>query len=439
MKKFTFSLLSIAFAMTGFAQQNMTLSFTGIHNTSYVQLDSIRIMNRTQDCDTVLHWPDTLLNLTYVGIAEFDNSESRLQVFQNHPNPVANETDIAVYVPEKDQVRILVTDITGKTIITQTRQLEKGTHAFHFMPGAGKMYLFTAAGRFEKSSIKIQSIRKSKTQNPVLTYSGKTNAQNSELKSTNAWRDFVFMPGDELILAGCYDTLESGILDNPELSKDYVFQFAYDIPCPGMPTVEYGGQVYNTVLIGNQCWLKENLNIGTMIPGDDEMQNNSTIEKYCYNDDPANCDEYGALYQWDEMMQYVTQQGAQGICPDGWHLPTDEEWKTLEGTVDSQYPVGDPEWDNTGWRGLDAGKNLKSTSGWNNNGNGTDLYGFGALPGGFRYSNGSFFSIGFGYWWSSSENSGTYAWSRYLVHDYDLSLRNIYSKGLGFSVRCLRD
>ncbi len=243
MKKFTFFLLGIAFTMTGFAQQNMTLSFTGINNTSYVQLDSIRIMNRTQDCDTVLHWPDTLLNITYVGINEFDIPDSRLQVFQNHPNPVLYETDIAVYVPEIGQVRILVTDITGKTLITQNRLLEKGTHTFHFMPGAGKMYLFTAADRFEKNSIKIQSIGKSKTQNPILTYSGKTNTQNSKVKSTKAWRDFVFMPGDELIMAGCYDTLESGMMDFPETSQDYVFQFAYDIPCPGMPTVDYGGPV----------------------------------------------------------------------------------------------------------------------------------------------------------------------------------------------------
>ena len=75
------------------------------------------------------------------------------------------------------------------------------------------------------------------------------------------------------------------------------------------------------------------------------MTDNGTMEKYCYNNEPDSCTKYGGLYQWDEMMQYTTQQGVQGICPPGWHLPTDEEWKVLEGAVDSQYGIGDPEWD----------------------------------------------------------------------------------------------
>jgi uncharacterized protein (TIGR02145 family) len=212
-------------------------------------------------------------------------------------------------------------------------------------------------------------------------------------------------------------------------------------PCPGIETISYGGQVYNTVLIGDQCWLKENLNIGEMIPGGDEMQDNGMIEKYCYGTNPANCATYGGLYQWNEMMDYTTTAGAQGICPDGWHIPTDDEWKILEGTVDSQYPVGDPEWNSIGYRrGFEAGKNLKSTYGWNYQGDGTDLYGFGALPGGGRYSGGSYGSVGnTGSWWSSSEYSGSDAWYRRLFHINNGSHRYYYPKIYGFSVRCLKD
>ncbi|MFP4471865.1 MAG: FISUMP domain-containing protein, partial [Bacteroidales bacterium] len=119
------------------------------------------------------------------------------------------------------------------------------------------------------------------------------------------------------------------------------------------------GQSYATVQIGDQCWMAENLNLGERIDGSEEMADNGIIEKYCYDDDPANCETYGGLYQWNEMMQYNTA-GSQGICPEGWSVPTDEEWKTLEGTVDSQYPVGDPIWDNTDFRGFDVGLNLKS-------------------------------------------------------------------------------
>jgi uncharacterized protein (TIGR02145 family) len=189
-------------------------------------------------------------------------------------------------------------------------------------------------------------------------------------------------------------------------------------PCPGLETITYGGQVYNTVLIGNQCWLAVNLNY--------EAGNS-----WCYDNDPSNCDTYGRLYDWETALT---------VCPSGWKLPSDDEWKILEGTVDSQYPVGDPEWDDTGYRGLDAGKNLKSTSGWNSNRNGTDLYGFGALPGGRRYSGGSFNSLGnYGYWWSSSEYSGSYAWSRTLSYDSDGSHRYDGTKTYGRSVRCLKD
>ncbi len=116
-------------------------------------------------------------------------------------------------------------------------------------------------------------------------------------------------------------------------------------PCPGMPTVIYEGRTYNTVKIKKQCWLKENLNVGMMIPWREKSKNNNVIEKYCYNDSIANCDKYGGLYQWAEAVQY--KNGAdntttanpkmkgkvQGICPLGWHLPNKEESYTLGNSV----------------------------------------------------------------------------------------------------------
>ncbi|MCD4730749.1 MAG: hypothetical protein K8R74_09130 [Bacteroidales bacterium] len=202
------------------------------------------------------------------------------------------------------------------------------------------------------------------------------------------------------------------------------------------------GQKYTTVLIGNQCWMAENLNIGTRIDGGDDQSNNDTIEKYCYNNLETNCDTYGGLYQWNEMIQYATTEGVQGICPHDWQLPTDEEWKQLEGTVDSQYPVGDPIWNNYNYRGHDAGLNLKSASGWSGTGNGTDLYGFTALPGGCRNMSGGFGSLGeIGYFMTSTEYSNitTEAVSRVLHYDnHDNVLRWHYDKYVGLSVRCLK-
>ena len=138
-------------------------------------------------------------------------------------------------------------------------------------------------------------------------------------------------------------------------------------------------------------------------------------------------------------MQYVTTEGTQGICQNGWHIPSDDEWKLLEANVDNQYGVGDPEWDGTGYRGFDAGKILKSTHGWQTNGNGTDLYGFAVLPGG--YSVDDFFgdlstSTNI---LSSTEQSNDLAWQRYLRYDYSEVARSHTPKILGASVRCLKD
>jgi uncharacterized protein (TIGR02145 family) len=200
------------------------------------------------------------------------------------------------------------------------------------------------------------------------------------------------------------------------------------------------GQSYTTVQIGSQCWMVENLNIGTMVNGISNQTDNGTIEKYCYNDNTSNCDTYGGLYQWDEAMQYVTTAGTQGICPTGWHLPTDDEYKTLE----MELGMSSSEANYTGYRGTDEGSKLAGNEPLWTDGNldqnanfGTS--GFTALPAGYRTTSGSFYSLTFGtYFWSSSE-CGSGAWHRYLYYSFTEVGRDGYGKANGFSVRCLRD
>lgn len=211
--------------------------------------------------------------------------------------------------------------------------------------------------------------------------------------------------------------------------------------------ISYNGQTYNTVLIGDQCWMAENLNVGTMINsntggtnGDGQQTDNGTIEKYCYDNNASNCNTYGGLYQWNELMQYVTTSGTQGICPPNWHIPTDAEWKTLEGTVDTQYGVGSPEWNNTYFRGFDAGKRLKTTNGWNTN-TGTDAFGFSALPGGYVSTDGNSCSSGsYGFWWTSDPYYTVNGWMRYLKESKDQVYRFYYgAEAQALSVRCIKD
>ncbi len=214
-------------------------------------------------------------------------------------------------------------------------------------------------------------------------------------------------------------------------------------PCPGLETVLYGPHTYNTVQIGDQCWLKENLKIGDMILGNVTSQNNSEIEKYCYNNNADTCEKYGGLYSWDEMMQYIETEGAKGICPPDWHIPTDEEWKILEGNCDSQYGVGDPEWDKVGGRGSDVGTNLRSQygTGWNGGTLGYDLYGFRGLPAGSRLQPPqSFGGKGTsGVFWTSTKYYTQGAWARILGIGGTGDSRVSRTRTEGQSVRCLKN
>ena len=170
------------------------------------------------------------------------------------------------------------------------------------------------------------------------------------------------------------------------------------------------------------------------------MFDNGILEKYCYNNEPDSCSKYGGLYQWQETMQYIYQQGTQGICPPGWHIPTDEEWKVLEGSVDSHYKIGDDYWDAYQTRGLDAGANLKTTNGWSSGGNGTDLYGFSGLPGGNRGLDELFYLVGTdGTWWTSTTDSDNDKLRRKLMHSQPGIIRLSVSSHLGSSVRCLKN
>jgi uncharacterized protein (TIGR02145 family) len=181
------------------------------------------------------------------------------------------------------------------------------------------------------------------------------------------------------------------------------------------------------VQIGNQCWLKENLDVGTMInstsAGGYQQTNNGIIEKYCYDNNPANCETYGGLYEWPEAMQYSTTPGTRGICPPGWHIPTYAEFQTLRTTVNNN------------------GNALKSIGQGGGGGAGTNTSGFSALLAGYRDDDGYF--DGLGYYadvWSSTEYSSARAYGLSMgSNGSGINLGNFGYKEGGFSVRCLKD
>jgi len=228
-----------------------------------------------------------------------------------------------------------------------------------------------------------------------------------------------------------------------DTSSDIVIiRFADSFNCGDALADERDGQFYNTAAIGDQCWMAGNMNIGKKVRNaccGYLHHENAIIEKYCYD-----CDKYGGLYEWGEAMQYATLEGARGICPEGWHIPTDDEWKILEGVVDSQHPAGDPVWDNTGQRGTDAGGKLKAegTALWSTpNVGATDEYGFRAFPGAYRYLEGVFKGTdgNKAYYWTSSAEGQENAWNRTFNYDNSLVTRGATYKVSGLSVRCIKN
>jgi hypothetical protein len=287
-------------------RQSLDLTFTAIDNTAYVQLDSIKVMNRTQGGDNTLYCPDTTLTVTLtpgdtllyigyitgypVGVQEIIQEYNQFRLFQNYPNPVKDQSIISMFIPENGTVKVIITNIHGRIVNSSIWQLEKGNHSFRFTPSDASLYFLKASWNSESQSIKILSSESGNGKRCMLDYAGSSNKE-ALLKSVTGSKGLVMH--------------ESGILDAPQTNKNYTFQFATNVPSPGTPIVTYEGQVYNTIQIFSQCWLKENLNVGTMIPGTREMSNNSVIEKYCYNNEQDSCTKYGGLYQWDEMMQYT--------------------------------------------------------------------------------------------------------------------------------------
>ena len=214
---------------------------------------------------------------------------------------------------------------------------------------------------------------------------------------------------------------------------------------PNTFTDSRDSKVYKTVTIGNQVWMAENLAYLPSVVGP-ATESFTEPHYYVYGYDGTNVtaakgttnyNKYGVLYNWPAALT---------ACPEGWHLPSDAEWTQLE-----EYLIANGyNYDGT-TTGNKIAKSMANYSGWNTStvtgaiGN-TDYpeywnkSGFSALPGGYRFNDGSFYLIGyFGNWWSSTQSNTNNAWSHDLYYDRSYVNRNRNNKERGFSVRCLRD
>jgi uncharacterized protein (TIGR02145 family) len=209
--------------------------------------------------------------------------------------------------------------------------------------------------------------------------------------------------------------------------------------CGDLTSLTYDGRIYDLVEIGGQCWFADNLATdqyrnGDPIPtglSDNAWSTTSNGAYSFYNNDSSNDITYGKLYNW------YTTVDSRGLCPTGWHVPTDCEWMYLEGILGMS--VVDQQ--NLGRRGSNQGGAMKATTNWTSPNTGANnSSGFTALPGGYRtYNNGYLTIDNYGYMWSSKQSDSYFAWSRVFNYNNPNVSRNNYNKRLGFSVRCVRD
>ena len=241
---------------------------------------------------------------------------------------------------------------------------------------------------------------------------------------------------------------EGGVLEDPFnpvskftglVSVDYLLTWSISTSCYslsdtvliriwscGDPIIdERDGKAYSTVQIGTQCWMAQNINIGERINTNNNQYNDGIIQKYCYDNSEENCNIYGGMYQWDEMMQYSTIQGAQGICPPsgGWHLPAETDWITLFEFLGG-YGMAPAKMKSTGTIEEGTGLWYSPNAGANN------MSGFSALPGG-RDGSGYLGHLAC-FWSTSGQKIELYSWSTGMDTGYWLW-------GGALSVRCLKD
>ena len=449
-----FLLLLLLLCMAGWAQ-NLTLSFTGrsVNTELYVQLSRVEITNQTRGWTEELVYPDTV-SVLVVGTGIGDNTPAVFGLSQCTPNPFSGTTYVNLSLPESGAVTLEACDVNGRVVISRSFvSMQPGMHVLRVNLAAAGAYLLTA-----RQSGKVSSLRM------VNQRSGGENSMEMiglrDIPQTKGDIDHPFAYGDSMIYKGYTmipgQELESEVVAQIQNQPETIILYfsattLFDgQPCPGAATVtDYDNNTYNTVQIGGQCWMKENLRTthyadGTAIP--------AGTHRYAPNNDESNVATYGYLYNWPAVMHGSASSSSnpsnvQGICPAGWHMPSDAEWTQLTTYVhDNGYQCTDCNGSNY-WSHVDCiAKALAAQTDWNSYNNdacapGYDLStnnatGFSAVPAGY-YCGGYYFGLD-AYYWTTSQFNSSEAYFRSLDCCVDYVWKGNDYKSQGYSVRCVR-
>jgi len=435
MKKVEQSIFIIIFMLCAFQinAQQRDISFSVANGAD--KPDQVKVINTTKSITIILQGNDVLrLMDETTSVNTLEESNQKIMVY---PNPVNDYSRVNIISHRDDILVLSLYDSQGKQIINQYFNVQEGKNSFSLQGLMQGIYILNASSSeasFSETIISTQSTNSLPEMKHVSNTPINQIIFNKSLEQNEDIIELAFSQGDVLKITAFYNDQISNVYLSPETDQNVDFEEFNDF------ISDVDGNVYPTVTIGSQEWMAENLRVlskpdGTPI----------NYGAHSYNNDDSYIETYGLLYQWQAVMDSDSIPEAQGICPSGWHIPSDIDWKTLE----SELGMNENQLDIYGWRGTDEGAQLAGHHElWDldelvNNPN-FNTSGFEAKPSGYRY-NGmdgeEYTNIGEeSEWWSSTsgdlENS---AISRMIFRNSSKIYRHESKIDIGKSVRCIKD
>ena len=426
-------MLFITFLMMSFIKvqsQDYFINFAAIGDTTV--LNTVKIVN-LKTFDTVTINGNDVLHLVYwpVGVKNQSNKNSQMTIY---PNPLTEQgSTIKINSPTSGNTTIDIFDMLGDVLFKSDINTLSGENTFMISGLNYGTYILKVSGKNYSYTSKLLSVGYSNS----IKINYVSNTPTNYLKSTSNEVEMTYTTGNILQYKGMSGTYGTYIMDIPTGSKTITFHV--------YKCIDADGRSYSTVrgkklTMGKSStsdtivFMAENLNVGTQVTMGHNQLNNDTIEKYCYDDDSTNCNIYGGIYKWDEMMKYVTFNGSQGICPDNWHIPTYTEFMDyVTNYTGGGLTYGGSNMKEVGTYPQDPGAH------WYNNADATDSLGFTALPAGASdYTTHTYVQLHVltRYWTSTQYNTTNADWIEVQAPSLGYGNEN---KEYGWSVRCVHN
>jgi len=442
MKKITF-LFILLFITILIKAQDYQISFTGSGQSTNV--DSVFVENLTQGTTLVLLGSDILHLVGTLDIVDQSVTSNNLHIY---PNPISETSKLSFYTEQADDVKIEIYDISGKLIALQSNKVQQGINVFEISGFTKGIYTANITTSAWQKSLGFISVNDKSHRVSITSVSDfMIEPQTKLLKSTKSLVQMQYNDGETLLFTVFADDYSRVITTVPTQTETINSEF---VAC-----TDLDGNNYAVVTIGNQTWMAENLKYLPSVVG---PGTGSYTEAFYYVNaydgtnvaaakETENYNTYGVLYNWPAAMagsasSSSNPSGVQGVCPTGWHLPSDVEWKVLE----MELGMSEAEADNVGWRGTNEGSKIAGNASlWADGTLENDIEfgtsGFAGLPGGYRNWNGStFYGLGeSSMFWSATENDGPTAFIRSLGSDATRISRSGWETAKAFSVRCLKN